>query len=177
MRFELIQAFSVAIGLCRIRAPGDDEVISMTRLAFRLAADHGWRWEKDLNFEEYKNKATEQEILAEGLRIALLSCKPKQEPLVPAVPDKVTAQDFAEYLWTLHCILVGDPPGTEPGRRSVGGLDAGILETFASFMSCADEDGLWKVDHEGNIGNGQDTLGGLMQGLRAHVILRLEGKR
>ena len=173
MRFELIQAFSVAIGLCRIRDPGDDEVISVTRMAFRLAAEHGWRWEKDLNFEAYKDKATEQEILAEGLRIALLSCMPNDKPMVPPVPKTVTGEEFADYLWTLHCILVGDPTGTEPGRRSNSDAEANMLESFASFMSCAAEDGLWETDEEGRIGNDQETLFGLMSNLRNRVVKKV----
>ena len=167
MRYEIIQSFSVALGICRCRDRGDNNVIALVRSAFNIAKKYGWNWEKDAEFASYKLKATEQEILVEGLRLALQTCKPQN--VLPMIPTEVSPAEFAEYLWTMHCILVGDKPGTEPGRRSSGGPDADMLETFASFMSCAADDGLWVLEKDGTMGNDQDTPFGLMSGVREHV--------
>jgi len=42
--------------------------------AFDIAERYGWNWDDDMDFSDWCLKATEPEISAEGLRIALAKC-------------------------------------------------------------------------------------------------------
>jgi hypothetical protein len=54
----------------------EDDAIRSQVEAFELASRHGWDYENSEAFELYRQGATDQEILAEGLRMALWHCRP-----------------------------------------------------------------------------------------------------
>jgi hypothetical protein len=55
----------------------EDDAIRSQVAAFDLAAIYGWDCEHSESFQVYARGATNQEILAEGLRMALFHCRPE----------------------------------------------------------------------------------------------------
>ncbi len=98
MRFELIQSFSKAIAMVRKCEPGDDKAVSLHVKAFYLARVYGWDTEHSSTFQDYCQKASEEECLAEGLRMALYHCKPEGSPTLQE-RWKTTAKDLESILW------------------------------------------------------------------------------
>lgn len=97
-------------------------------------------------------------------------------PVVPAPPKlPVTGQQFADYIWELTCILNNNP---EIAAKPKNG-EVDLMQKFASFFSCAAEDGLWDEVEGGLIAINDedeplDTPGGLMQGLFDYVCRERE---
>jgi hypothetical protein len=90
---------------------------------------------------------------------------------VPEPPKgSITPSDFADYIWFLHGILNRDAPDVGSGLEPERSQATNVLSCFASFLSCAAEDGLWKEDEDGKMGNGHETAYGVMRGVYELVL-------
>jgi len=115
-----------------------------------------------------------------GGEVGTCTCAPVAVPPLPKEP--LTPQDFADYLWSLHGILNKEKLDQDRGLESERTPVTDMLSAFASFLSCAADDGLWEVDEHGRMavypdGGHMDTPWGLMSAMRNGVISQLEKEK